>query len=234
MGAAALMGIGFNGESTFKTGMRRVRSKARRKTRKNKNILAFAIVVLIIVAAASAFLLIPKNSNDEPEGLRTLADHYTMLMKNLNSTQTKASMRAQLNANYNQTDLFTWEHSKMTFGTDQMGFFEDPLQILGRGQGICVQWSVVYVSACLSLGYPSRLVVAVDTTTWTYIHTWAEDNVNGKWVHVDPSDSVWNNPSIYQGVNWPWGSGLGSWVRVYAFEDGSYQDVTATYAKVKA
>ena len=84
------------------------------------------------------------------------------------------------------------------------------------------------MSACLSLGYQSRLVVAVDSSSWTFIHTWAEDYYNGNWVHVDPSDSVWNNPSRY--LSWDWGKYLGSQVRVYAFEDGSFQDVTASYA----
>ena len=34
-----------------------------------------------------------------------------------------------------------------------------PTRILNSGDGICVQRSIVYVSACLALGYPSRLVV---------------------------------------------------------------------------
>ncbi len=83
------------------------------------------------------------------------------------------------------------------------------------------------MSACLSLGYPSRLVVAADSSSWNFIHTWAED-YNGTWVPVDPSDAAWNMPWRYQ--SWEWGAYLGSGVSVYAFEDGSFQDVTATYA----
>jgi hypothetical protein len=83
------------------------------------------------------------------------------------------------------------------------------------------------VSACLSLGYQSRFVAAVNTATWAFIHTWEEDYYNGTWVHVDPSDAVWNNPSRYQ--TWNWGT-FGTQVKVYAFTDGSYQDVIATYA----
>jgi transglutaminase-like putative cysteine protease len=149
-------------------------------------------------------------------------------MKNLNSSQTKTKMLSLLNPNYNQTQLFSWEASKMTFASDPTGFFEDPFQILGRGQGICVQWSIVYVSACLALGYQSRLVVAVDTQGWSYIHVWAEDYYNGKWVHVDPSDKVWNAPHRY--LSWDWGQYIGSTVKVYAFEDNQYQDVTSTYS----
>ncbi len=80
-----------------------------------------------------------------------------------------------------------------------------------------MQWSIVYVSACLALGYQSRLVVAVDTQGWSYIHVWAEDYYNGAWVHVDPSDKVWNSPHRYLGSSWDWGPYIGSTVKVYAF-----------------
>ncbi|MGA3060476.1 MAG: transglutaminase-like domain-containing protein [Candidatus Bathyarchaeia archaeon] len=163
-----------------------------------------------------------------PTGFKTLAADYLGVMKNLNSSQTKAKMAALLNPNCNQTDLFAWEASKLTFASDPSGSFEDPFQILETGDGICVQWSIVYVSACLALGYQSRLVVAVDTTSWTFIHTWAEDYNNGTWVHVDPADKVWNDPSRY--LSWDWGQYIGSTVRIYAFEDGSFQDVTSTYS----
>jgi hypothetical protein len=61
-------------------------------------------------------------------------------------------MATLLNSSFNQTDLFGWEKSKLTFASDPAGFFEGPVQVLGNGKGIGVQWSVVYVSACLALG----------------------------------------------------------------------------------
>jgi transglutaminase-like putative cysteine protease len=163
-----------------------------------------------------------------PAGFQTLAANYLRVMKNLNSTQTKAKMAALLNPSYNQTDLFAWESSKLKFANDPAGQIEDPFQILADGEGICVQWSIVYVSACLALGYQSRLVVAVDTSTWAFIHTWAEDYYNRSWVPVDPSDKAWNQPLTY--LSWDWGPNIGGVVRIYAFEDGSFQDVTATYS----
>jgi transglutaminase-like putative cysteine protease len=186
-------------------------------------IAAFALVIVaVLVAAAFLWNSIPT----EPAGFTTLKNHYISLMQNLNSTQTKTEMAAQLNPKYNQTDLFTWEHSKLTFVQDP-AWTEDAFQILSSGKGICVQWSIVYVSACLALHMQSRLVVAVDTSTWTFIHTWAEDYYNGSWVHVDPSDSVWNDPSRYLG--WDWGQAIGGQVRVYAFTDNGYVDVTQSY-----
>jgi len=216
--------------------------KARPTKRRKKNsrlLVVFYAVLLIAVLGTVAFVWgpasnKPKNSelnnelNSMPAGFQTFAANYLGVMKNLNSSQTKTKMVALLNPSYNQTDLFAWEASKLTFASDPSGSYEDPFQILASGDGICLQWSIVYVSACLALGYQSRLVVAVDTSSWTFIHVWAEDYYKGVWVPVDPSDKAWNDPSVY--LSWDWGPYIGSTVRIYAFEDGSFQDVTATYS----
>jgi len=210
--------------------------KKRRQTRPWVVIVSAALIVGTIMATVHFWPTSVNNDSVKNQATQANTDpafeaftsHYLDIMKNLNSSQTKTKMQSLLNPDYNQTQLFSWEASKMTFASDTTGFFEDPFQILGRGQGICVQWSIVYVSACLALGYQSRLVVAVDTQGWSYIHVWAEDYYNGKWVHVDPSDKVWNAPHRY--LSWDWGQYIGSTVKVYAFEDNQYQDVTSTYS----
>lgn len=213
------------------------RVHATRRHRHNRRWIVIAVALILIVTLLTvAYLIYPvnnKSTNDSNAAANNPAfaaftEHYLALMKSLNSTQTKAAMVAMLNSNYNQTDLFAWQKGKMAFASDTAGWFEDPIKILNSGDGICVQWSIVYVSACLALGYQSRLVVAADTTNWNFIHTWAEDYFNGIWVHVDPSDSVWNSPSHYQ--SWDWGKYIGSDVKIYAFEDGTFQDVTSTYS----
>jgi hypothetical protein len=203
----------------------------RRHRHTRRWIVAVSVLLIIVTLLTVAYLWYPKNEsnavNNDP-AFKAFTDHYLGIMKNLNASETKAKMAAQLDPSCNQTDLFAWEQSKLTFTQDPAGWFEDPTQILNSGKGICVQFSIVYVSACLALGYQSRLVVAADTTNWNYIHVWAEDYFNGTWVHVDPSDKVWNNPARYQ--SWDWGKGIGSDVKIYAFEDGSYQEVTSTYS----
>jgi hypothetical protein len=191
----------------------------------------FASILIIITLVAAAYVWFPKNESNSfnvDPAFKAFTDHYLDIMKNLNSTETKEKMAIQLNPNFNQTDLFAWEQSKLTFANDP-NWFENPTQILNSGDGICMQWSIVYVSACLALGYQSRLVVAVDTLSWNFIHAWAEDYYNGTWVHVDPSDKVWNNPLRY--LSWDWGSSIGSQVKIYAFEDSTFQDVTSTYSR---
>lgn len=207
------------------------KSPKHRKKRIDKMWLAGSVLVVIVLAAMAVYVLYPKSEPSAeaavPNGLKTLAAEYMNLMANLNSSQTRTEMATKLNPSYNQTDLFAWEHSKMAFASDPTGWYTDPTEILNRGTGICTQWSIVYVSACLALNCQSRLVMAVDTASWQYIHVWAEDYCGGKWVHVDPSDSVWDNPARYQ--SWDWGAGIGSTVRVYAFEDNKYYDVTSKY-----
>jgi len=209
---------------------------AKRSYRHTRRWIVIAVALILMVTLVTvAYLTYPvntKQTNDSNAAVNNPAfaaftEHYLALMKTLNSTQTKTAMAAQLNPNYNQTDLFTWQKNKMIFASDTTGWFEDPIKILNSGDGICVQWSIVYVSACLALGHQSRLVVATDTTNWNFIHTWAEDYYNGTWVHVDPSDRVWNQPTRYQ--SWDWGKYIGSEVKIYAFEDGTFQDVTSTY-----
>ena len=213
---------------------RKAHAKSRRRhTQRWITIMGVLLVLIIVITVAvvkwpaSSSGGNQQNQHNADSAFTSFTSHYLDLMSNLNSTQTKTEMVALLNPSYNQTDLFAWQKTKMTFAEDTTGWYENPFQILNSKDGICVQWSIVYVSACLALGYQSRFVVAVNTATWSFIHTWAEDYYNGVWVHVDPSDGVWNNPSRYQ--SWGWGT-FGSQVKVYAFEDGSFQEVTSTYA----
>jgi hypothetical protein len=178
--------------------------KARHKKKKSQTrkwITAAGIVLIVLVVSSAAYLLGPAKTatnntpTTAPTGLQTLANHYMTIMHNLNSSQTKTAVATQLSGHYNQTELFGWEHTKLVFNQSTAGYFEDPTQILADGKGVCFQWSIVYAAACLSEGYPCRLVASVDTASWSAIHMWTEVYYNGAWVHVDPSDSVWNNPS---------------------------------------
>ena len=185
------------------------------------------IIFAVLLVGLSLFLglwFLRENLNLDFQRFR---DHYVEVMDNLNSREVKFNMSSQLDRRYNFTDLFTWEYSKLTFGSDPEGWFEDPIEILKNGQGVCAQFSIVYVSACLALDMPSRLVVAANTTNWRPIHFWAEVNFNGSWVHVDPSDRVWNIPSRY--LKWDWGEGIGRDVEICAFEPGRFEDVTRHY-----
>lgn len=212
-------------------------NKKRKQT--PKWILAVSAALIIVIIAAAVHFSTTGNSSSAGNNAMTskvdpafvsFTTQFLDIMKNLNSTQTKTQMAQMLSPSYNQTDIFSWESSRLTFASDPSGSFVNPFQILNTEEGVCLQWSIVYVSACLALGYQSRLVVAVDTSGWSWIHVWAEDYYNGTWVHVDPSDKVWGDPHMYLGSSWGWGQYIGTTVKVYAFEDGKYLDVTSTYS----
>jgi hypothetical protein len=213
--------------------VRKVRATRRHRQTRKWIVVVVSVLLFLVTLAAAVYFWVPSknepvnNVPDEPAAFKAFADHYLGIMENLNSSETKIKMATQLDSRYNQTDLFNWEQSRLTFAQDPRDWFEDPIEILNSGKGICTQFSIVYVSACLALGYQSRLVVATETTNWNFIHVWAEDYFNGSWIHTDPSDSLWNNPSRYLG--WDWGKGIGSNVKIYAFEDGRFEEVTSTY-----
>jgi hypothetical protein len=206
--------------------MRSSRRSVRKNSRTGRTIAVFSVVLVLAGFLVAAYLWSSANSGSE--GFRVFRDHYLGIMSNLDSGETKSSMVSRIEGEYNFTGLFGWEHSMLSFNEDSAGWFEDPIVILNEGKGICAQFSIVYVSACLALGHQARLVVAANTADWSFIHVWAEVYSNGSWVHVDPSDQVVNQPLRYK--NWDWGSHIGSDVRIYAFEDGKVTDVTSNYS----
>jgi hypothetical protein len=189
-----------------------------------KAVIISAVLLLVGLSSILGFWFLGQNLNPDFQQFR---DHYQGIMESLDSSEVRLNMTSQLDRKYNFTTLFTWEHSRLTFTPDLDAWLEDPRDILHSGRGICVQFSIVYVSACLALDIQSRLIVAANTTTWKAIHVWAEVNYKSSWVHVDPSDQVWNDASRYQ--EWNWGEYIGRDVKIYAFEPRKCEDVTQRY-----
>jgi hypothetical protein len=199
----------------------------RKRRRTHRRTIIISAVLLTGLSVVLGFWFLGENLNPDFQKFR---DHYVETMDELNSSEVRLNMMSQLDRKYNFTDLFTWEHNRLTFGSDPEGWLEDPMEILKSGRGVCAQFSIVYVSACLALDIQSRLVIAANTTNWQPIHFWAEVNINGTWIHIDPSDQVWNSPSRYQ--KWDWGAGIGRDVKICAFEPGKWEDVTQRYETV--
>jgi peptide-N4-(N-acetyl-beta-glucosaminyl)asparagine amidase len=60
-------------------------------------------------------------------------------------------------------------------------------------------------------------------------HVWTEvwDNKTKRWVHVDPSQKIIDDPMMYER---DWKKKL---KEIYAFENGNVEDVTKRYKTVK-
>ena len=160
-------------------------------------------------------------------------NYYLDIMGSLSKEETKAALREKFHREYNLTELVRWVNEHLVFDENlTKPRYEDPFCILGFGKGRCGEFSILYVAVCLAHGYESRLVIAVDISNpfcWSEKHAWAEVKVNDAWVHVDPSDKKWDEPYRYE--TWEWGKHIGSTVRIYAFEDGRYEDVTLNYKR---
>jgi len=186
------------------------------------------ILILIAVTASVLFIWIPLQVRSEFENF------WFGVMKNLNSPETKANVTSWFDRDYSFTEIYDWVHENLEFVPENETLekrYTDPSKIREYGKGRCQEFSILYVAACLSHGYQSRIVVSVEIGNPWFLngkHAWAEVMLEG-WVHVDPSDKVWNEPYRYE--TWDWGKDIGSNVQIYAFEEGKCEDVTSNYKK---
>ena len=186
--------------------------------KRRSKILPIVIIVSIILISVALALLICRYRFES---------HYFEIMKNLNKPSTQEAIRNNMTYSYNFTELFEWEHSYLKWVPMDEDFdrSNDPVEILANGKGRCGEFSILYLSACLSLGYEARLLASVRPYNYSGLHNWVEVKVNDSWIHVDPTDRIWNDPSRYK--SW-WGE-IGKDALIYAFEDGKVEEVTDRY-----
>jgi len=154
--------------------------------------------------------------------------YYLGIMKNLNSSETKTYMLDKINGTYNFTELLNWTGQHLNWSEENFVRYSNPQQILDQGKGRCEEFAIVYVSACLALGYEARIVVARQFYLGLVrgFHAWAEVKWNGVWTQADPSPTpFWNDTSRYK--SWPWEPR--ATLVVSAFEDNRIEDVSARY-----
>ena len=155
-------------------------------------------------------------------------EYYLGVMRNLNSSETKAFMRSRISGTYDFIELIEWTNDNLNWCDESFTRYSDPRLILEQGKGRCEEFAIVYVAACLACGYEARIVVSRQFYQIFIrgFHAWAEVKVNGTWVQVDPSPTpFWNDTSRYRSWNW----GPRCTLKVYAFEDGKVEDVTWRY-----
>lgn len=190
-------------------------SRFKRLRRRTKILIGIVAAVTIVALAFYGFWL-------------EFQAYYLGVMKNLNSPETKAYMLSKIDGTYNFTELLDWTNQQLTWSEEGFPRYSDPKQILDQGKGRCEEYAIVYVGACLALGYEARLVVARQFYLGPFhgFHGWAEVKWNGVWTQADPSPTpFWNNTSRYR--TWAWGPR--AILVVSAFEDNRIEDVSARY-----
>ncbi len=156
------------------------------------------------------------------------------IMKACSDPSKKVIVRSWFLRDYNFTELYDWVHENLDFVPFNESFPEeqrpeDPVEIKESGRGRCGEFSILYVAACLAHGYECRLIAATEFgfLSWSDVHAWAEVRLDGRWVHVDPSERRWDEPQMYG--QWGWGKEIGLKVRIFAFDDDMSEDVTQDY-----
>lgn len=150
----------------------------------------------------------------------------------------------------NYSELLEWQHKYMVYPNDSYkimwetkveleGRLEEPIKILGSGfkvyvpedqglkaMGRCGEFSLVYTGLCLANDIPVRLIsdcsIETDNRS-TGDHVWTEVWVDGRWLHVDPTENKVNQPYLYRD-GWDKNVNL-----VYAIDETGIVDVTESY-----
>jgi hypothetical protein len=98
----------------------------------NKKVIVISAMLLLAELFAIAYFSF--SEKNEAGRFQVIRDHYLGVMKNLNSSKNKDDMTLELDRKSNITDLFAWEHGKLTFALDPAGWFEGPVEILRSGR----------------------------------------------------------------------------------------------------
>lgn len=152
--------------------------------------------------------------------------YWLGVMKKLNSSETKSYIQDKINGTYDFIELLKWVSQNINWSKESFTRYFEPQQILSQGKGMCAEFAIVYVAACLALDYEARIVVSRQFYLINGFHVWAEVKVDGIWTHIDPSPTAfWNDTTRYK--SWDWGPRIT--LKVFAFEDNKIEDVTSRY-----
>jgi len=150
-------------------------------------------------------------------------DKYSEISKKLADPSLLAGLMALFERRYSLVELLDWMHGRLKFDKGDIVRHNDPKEILAYGRGRCGEFSILFTSLCLAHWYRARLILDMSDHVWTEV--W--DDQQNRWVHVDPSEKRIDDPMMYER---DWKKNLR---RIYAFENGSMEDVTHSYKLTK-
>jgi len=135
-----------------------------------------------------------------------------------------AELMALFERRYTIAELLDWMHQRLKFDKGNIERHNDPMEILAYGRGRCGEFSILFTSLCLAHWYRARLILDMSDHVWTEV--W--DELQKRWIHVDPSEKHIDNPFMYER---DWKKNL---TEIYAFENGTIENVTKNYKITEA
>lgn len=184
---------------------------------------SYFLNVLLIVLVINFLFVMPYSYRD------TFEYGNLKIVDELSNPTLQEKFRFKMKENYTLSELLDWVHDQIVWVDlgELSNRSSDPFKIIDSGKGHCGEFAILYFAGCLSLGYEARWIVSVRPYNFSGLHNWVEVKVDNSWVHVDPREKKWNEPSMYKDGNW-WGI-IGKDAFVYAFEKGKNEDVTDRY-----
>jgi hypothetical protein len=127
-------------------------------------------------------------------------------------------------------ELLAWEHRHVVYtkGDLPKPRAELPIDIIKQEKGRCGEFALLYNGLLLTNGYVCRLLIDCSqlkdrTKTSAGDHVWNELSLEGRWLHVDPTEERIDQPQMYA-RDWKKDVNL-----VYAVTENAVIDVTQTY-----
>lgn len=151
-------------------------------------------------------------------------DKYREISKKLSDASLLDELWSLFDKRYALSELLDWMHERLKFDKGNIERHNDPMEILAYGKGRCGEFSILFTSLCLAHNYRARLILDMSDHVWTEI--WNEQQK--RWVHIDPSEKRIDDPYMYER---DWKKNL---KEIYAFENGTINNVTQSYKIMKA
>jgi len=126
--------------------------------------------------------------------------------------------------------LLSWEHRHLEYTRGELPKLraEMPMDIVKQAKGRCGEFALLYNGLLLADTYRCRIVIDCSTLhdkskAAAGDHVWNEVRVDGRWMHVDPTERRINQPLMYA-QEWNKDVNL-----VYAIAKKGVLEVTETY-----
>lgn len=127
-------------------------------------------------------------------------------------------------------ELLNWEHRHFVYTKGELlkPRAEMPIDIIKQAKGRCGEFALLYNGLLLANAYECRIIIDCSTLqdkskAVAGDHVWNEVNVDGSWMHVDPTERRIDQPLMYA-QEWHKDVNL-----VYAIAKKEILEVTKTY-----